>query len=199
MQKIGTTALWMGLLSLEERRWSVGDLQQQLTDYTRRTGNTVTAALLPVRHELLLMNWPETREGYVAQTPEICAQSLRDLADVLNAKIDEAYHLQPGKIACVMGLKVGGYDDGRIATLDELANYGDQLSMIPAHMISARAVKGSDEVESYDEPVVLLTGSEANESAVHAIGDQLEQHHYAIQRGSGATDLYETKWATQED
>lgn len=199
MQKIGTTKLWMGLLSLEGRRWSVGDLQQQLTDYTQRTGNTVTTALLPVRYELLLMNWPETREGYVAQTPEVCAESLRDLAVILNAKIDEAYHLQPGEIACVMGLKVGGYDDGRIATLDELASYQGQLDMVPAHMLSARAVRGSDKVESYDEPVVLLTGRESNESAVHAIGDQLEQYHYAVQRGSGTTDLYETKWATQEE
>lgn len=198
VRKIGSTDLWMGRLALDKKMGSVADLQAAITRYVERTSITVTGCYIRDRHELLLLHWPETRDGYTEQSVRECEVSLRDLADALHADIIASRELEAGQISCMMGLKVGGYDDGRIAEISEIAQYQSQLAMTPAHMVSARARKDGN-TESYGEPTVYLTGAASAESAIHAIGDQLEQHHYGIQRGSGVTDFYETKWATQEE
>lgn len=197
VRKIGSTDLWMGRLALDKKMSSVTDLQVAVTRYVERTGATVTGCYLPERHELLLLHWPETRDGYAEQSIRECEVSLRDLADALHAEVVPSQRLQADQISCMMGRKVGGYDDGRIAEISEIAQYQSQLTMESAHMVSARARKDGS-TESYGEPTVYLTGAASAESAIHAISDQLEQHHYGIQRGSGVTDFYETKWATHE-
>lgn len=194
VEKIGTAELWIGALNLGREIYSAADLQNKVTSYVSETGRTVTGCFLPESNELLLLHWPETRESYVEQQVSECESALRGLAIILNVEISRSHQLEDDEISCMMGLKVGGYYDGRIADLSEISQYQLQLSMEPAHMVSARALKDGV-TESYGEPTIYLTGKSSTEAAIHTIGNQLEQHHYGIQRGSGMTDFYETKWA----
>lgn len=104
----------------------------------------------------------------------------------------------------MMGRKRGGYTNDEIAPLRELERPDlAGFTVTEAHMISARVIRTAKgtQVESYGEPVgVIATGPE-HEGAIHQIGRQLGQWHYAIERGPrarspGRTDFYETPWAT---
>ncbi len=193
MNKIGTTKLWIGELNLPKDHYDAPQLQREINQYVTETRRTVTGAFLAKSATLLLLHWPETREGYREQTLDDCDLMQNKLAARLHAN-NQKYSLSQDEIMCMMGLKIGGYDDGRIAAIDEIAEFQDQLTMEPAHMVSARA-KHDGSIESYGEPTALLRGKTDTEEAVHTIGDQLEQYHYGIHRGSGATDFYETRWA----
>ena len=191
--KIGTTKTWIGELSLPENTYTPESLQGEITAYVEESRHTVTGAYLAHSAKLLLLHWPETRKGYIEQSLEECEIMQHELAEKLQAKAGD-FELEPNELLCMMGRRVGGYTDGRIADMDELSAYETLVTMQPAHMVSARA-RNNGETESYGEPTALLRGPLSGEQAIHKIGDQLEQHHYGIQRGTGVTDFYETKWA----
>lgn len=192
MQKIGTTKLWIGELSLPEGKFDTPKIQAEITRFTEETRHTVTGAYLAHSAQLLLLHWPETRAGYTEESLKDCEIMQRKLSKKLMAAKSDTYQLPTNGLLCMMGLRVGGYTDGRIAKIEEIATFKDRLTMDPAHMVSARA-RNDGTTESYGEPTVLLQGSD--EATIHAIGDQLKQHHYGIHRGSGTTDFYETIWA----
>jgi hypothetical protein len=196
VEKIGTTKLWIGTLDLGEHSFSIDQLQNIVTDYAKDTKRTVTGGFLVDSNRLVLLHWPETREGYIEQSIYECELVLEDLKNILEAVASHNNDLADDEVSCMMGLKVGGYGDGRVASLDELSDYKLELQIDLAHMVSARA-KHDGTVESYGEPTVFLTGKSQSESTIHSIGDQLEQYHYAIQRGSGVTDFYETRWVNE--
>ena len=193
LQLLATAPLYIAKLSWRGLECTPESLQRAVTTFVKQTHLTVTGCYVPAANELLVLHWPDTREGYVSQTTGQCQQAATELAKILHATCEPVV-LNDGEVLCMMGLKVGGYDDGRIAAMGEIADIAGGLTTTPAHMVSARA-RHYGTTESYGEPTVLLRGVTNDEAAIHAIGDQLQQYHYAIHYGGKNTKFYETKWA----
>ena len=196
MKIIASAPLWISELALPEDTLSTPELQSEITHFVEESRRTVTGAYLAQSAKLLLLHWPDTREGYTNQSLTNCDVMRTELAERLGALSATQYILAEDELFCMMGRRVGGYTDGRIADMNELVKFQDQLGMHPAHMVSARP-RSDGSTESYSEPTALLEGKLTAEAAVHSIGDILQQHHYGIHRGTGATDFYETLWAAE--
>ena len=192
MTILAQTQPWLKQLTLIES-YSPEALQHILDKYVASSGIAVIGGYIPAQNILELMHWPETRPDYVEQTIGQCEQAAAGLAGILNATNSHTITPSLDRLHCMMGLKVGGYDDGRIALIDEIADFKNDLTITPAHMISARVLHDGT-VESYGEPTVILTGPIDAEPLIHEVGDRLEQYHYAIETHT-ATKFYETKWA----
>ena len=192
LMPLAVTPLWLARLVLSGAS-TPESLQSAITTFVEQTHLTVTGCYVPAANELLVLHWPDTREGYVSQTLEQCGQAATELAKMLQATYEPVV-LNDGEVLCMMGLKVGGYDNGRIAMIQEITDIKGGLTTTPAHMVSARA-RHDGTTESYGEPTVLLQGVASDEAAIHVIGDQLQQYHYAIHYGGKNTKFYETKWA----
>ena len=169
------------------------EAQLAVDGYVASSGLSVVAGFIPEENTLQLMLWPETRPEYKQQGVDASEQSALELATVFSAVNVEDITPEKGQLHCMMGLKVGGYGDSRVADIKELSVYEGKLAMQPAFMVSARMLHDGT-VESYGEPTAILTCNTAAEKYIHEIGDLLEQHHYAIE-GHDETRFYETKWA----
>lgn len=192
MNLLGETKPWLQRLELE-KDYSPESIQHSIDAYVADSGIAVVGGFIPEERALELMLWPETRPDYVEQSLEQCEASASDLARILGATALYSSVPDSDSFHCMMGLKVGGYDDGRIARIDEIESHTNNMNVTEAYMVSSRVLHDGT-CESYGEPTVILTGKITAEPAIHAIGDLLQQHHYAIET-HGVTRFYETKWA----
>lgn len=197
-EKLGEVQLWSARLQLAQGAYTATSLQRAVTEYVEKSGRVVVGYFDEADATYNMLLWPEDREGFKQQTVEMSDESADELAAILDASRVEKGIIGPDVIHCMMGLKVDGYDDGRIATFDEIAEHTKNLSTKLAHMVSARMT--DEGVESYGEPVVVLTGPVGGVASIHAVGDTLKQHHYAIEHGADAvTRFYQTHWADGSD
>ena len=197
-EKLGEVQLWSARLQLARGAHTASSLQRVVTEYVEKSGRVVVGYFDEDDATYTMLLWPEDREGFKQQTVEMSDESADELAVILGASRVEKGVIGPDAIHCMMGLKVDGYDDGRIASLNEIAEHTKNLSTKLAHMVSARMT--DEGVESYGEPVVVLTGALDQVDAIHSIGHALKQHHYAIEHGSDSvTRFYETDWANVSD
>lgn len=175
-----------------------------VTEYVAESGITVVGYYTDEPPSLTLLRWPETREGYRSPTIPECDIALYGLATKLEAEDTMQDVIPPDALHTMMGRKRDGYGAGEIAPLRELERLDlVDFDVTEAHMVSARTIEGN-EVESYGEPVGILLMSPEHEAEIHQIGENLEQWHYAIERGrrttsaEGRTDFYETPWASRQ-
>ncbi len=193
MHLLSTTPLWMTSLKLADT-YTAEILQGVINTYVAESRNTVTAGWVPEDSELILMLWPDSREGYEEPSVDSCEKTAKDLARLLGAEV-QPYTLGHTELFTMMGRRIDGYEKGsEAAPIEAISHHKDALSMKAAHMVSARA-KHSGEIESYGEPTVILRGGLQSIIHIHAIGDELKQHHYAISHGAGVTEFYQTHWA----
>lgn len=169
-------------------------VQAIVSMYAAESGISIVGYYQELPLSLTLLRWPDLREGYQEPTLEQCNQSARELSARLNGTIDEAYVLGPDEIHTMMGRQIGGYDTTAVASLEDVLNSAPHMNVSEGYMISARLHNNA--VESYGEPVAVILGNRLYEDEIHAVGDELQQHHYVIERSTGQTDFYETKWAS---
>lgn len=192
---IASTPLWMATLETPPRPAS--EVQNTLTDYVTKTGHTVVGYNNEETGQVTLLRWPDLRPNYLPPSPEECNQSRDDLAKLLGATTINLSPIPDGMIHCMMGRRVGGYDVGRIASMEEIRSIPALKGVQEVHMISART-KADGTIESYGEPAAAVTLPVTEEHHIHQLGDTLEQHHYVIERTTqNKTDFYETLWVNK--
>lgn len=189
--------LWTGRIELDSSL-GAADVQAVVTDYVAESGITVVGYHTQQPPALTMLRWPDDREGYQAPTPPECDVALDALAARLGNRRFTTGIVPNGKIHMMMGRNRGGYHAGEIASLQEIQDGLPDASVTDGHMVSAQATQSG--VEPYGEPVGIIVADPSDEEAIHEIGDELEQHHYAIEHGPqggvpGKTDFWETRWS----
>lgn len=189
--------LWTGRIELDPSL-SAADVQDEVTNYVAESGVTVVGYHTQEPPAFTMLRWPDDREGYTPPTPPECAFALRALATRLGSQRFTTDIVPKDKIHVMMGRKKDGYGKGEVAPLEIIQSRLPGRSITDGYMVSARTT--AEGVEPYgvedDEKVGIIVTDPSDEQAIHDIGDILEQHHYAIERGpEGVTDFYETRWA----
>lgn len=199
--RIGTTELWTARLWLKPS-FTIKQVQRAITEFFNKTSITVVGYYINKATTLTLLMWPQTWPHYRNPNPKERQQTLQTLAKQLQATSVKVDIVPREKIHIMMGRKENGYGSGRIAPIKLLQRPDlDNYTVSTAYMVSARAAANGT-VEEYGEPVGIILAKPEHEDIVHALGDTLKQHHYAIERGPtgdsiGRTDFYETRWARQ--
>lgn len=189
---IATTELWISQLTIPHH--TAEEAQALITKYVTESRIAIVGYINNTGDTLTLLRWPDLRPGYLPPNQAECNQSRTALAELFGAKIINTEPLQANTLHCMMGRKVGGYDDGRIASMDEVHQHIPTQHTEAVYMVSARPTTDGS-IESYGEPAVAVIIPAANEASIHRLGDTLEQHHYVIERTKeGRTDFYETAW-----
>ncbi len=192
--------LWTGHIELAPSL-SAADVQDVVTGYVTDSGITVVGYHTEDPPALTLLRWPETREDEGYRSPEIpeCNTALVALAGLLGSSSFTTGIVPDGKIHVMMGRKKDGYgNEGEVAPLKVIQDKLPHASITDGYMVSART--SHDGVEPYGERAGIILADPADEGTIHEVGDELEQHHYAIERGPwgnllGRTDFFETGWS----
>lgn len=189
--------LWTGRIQLDPSL-SAADVQAVVTNYVGESDITVVGYHTQEPPAFTMLRWPDDREGYKPPTPPECAIALRALATRLNSQHFEEGIVPEDKIHVMMGRKKDGYGEGEVAPLDLLHTRLPDCSVTDGYMVSARTT--DEGVESYgvedDEKVGIIVADPSYEQDIHDLGDELEQHHYAMERGpEGVTQFWETRWS----
>jgi hypothetical protein len=197
----GNVELWTARLPLAaDARFEA--VQAKVTRSVSETGISVIGYFMESPRSLTLLHWPENREDYPPTEIEDCELALAALIDVFQVRDVERDIVPANTLHTMMGRRMGGYDTATIAPFEVLAQGLPADTVRPAHMVSAR-VRHNAPVEPYGEPVGIITVEPTYEDAIHELGYELEQFHYAIERGPtgdepGRTDFYETQWVTDD-
>jgi len=191
-------ALWTARLELAPS-WTPGSVQDIVSEYVADAGTTVVGYHAPEPSALTLLRWPDTREGFHEPSIPECDQSACDLAHRLGALSLQRDIVPDNAIHCMMGRKMAGYGQGLELPLTVVETaLPEAHSVVGGSMISARAT-GDGSVEPYGEPIAAILLDPRDEHRLHALGDYLQQFHYAIERGdTGTTDFFETRHAGGE-
>lgn len=189
--------LWTGRIELDPSL-TAADVQATVTDYVAESGITVVGYHTEEPPALTMLRWPDGREGYQAPTPAECDIALAALAARFGSNHFVTGIVPDNKIHTMLGRNKDGYHVGEVASLQEVQDGVPNASVTDGHMISARTTPNG--VEPYGEPVGVIIANPPDEEAIHTLGDELEQHHYAIEHGArdgnpGRTDFWETRWS----
>ncbi len=189
--------LWTGRLLIDPSI-DTKTVQNEVTNYVTKSRITVVGYHSRDPSSLTMLRWPDGREGYRSPTPPECSIALRALAARLDARRLETGIVPDNKIHVMMGRNMDGYEAGVVAPIGELRAAFPRGSVTEAHMVSARTT--ASEVDVHGEPVGIVVAPHSYVERVHSVGDDLRQHHYAIEHGPqnsmpGRTDFFETRWS----